>query len=328
MDISSDVSELISVMNLYIYICPNLYQCEANDIAFVFLPPNSTHLTQPLDVAVFRPLKKIWRDCLLQFKTSSRYSRTQVLQKQDFPSLLTNMLTKLTPKVSSYLMNGFRKCGLYPLNKEEVLSRLPSEQSTEEAAINARLNASHHLDDSLRDILQDIRDGRDQAGSSEGGSVLPRVTRKKRLAVPPGRSISVADMNINGETLESTDSPLAEDVESVVVDSVVLPECDDHEDEIITFSDLTDYCPGDWLQVQLPNSKRSRHIKYICLVQATQPEIMVKFPRRKPDSRCFTWPQAEDIGPILPENILKKLNEPEFHRGNFTFSLDSYEGFM
>lgn len=31
--------------------------CEANDIRFVFLPPNSSHLTQPLDVCYFGPLK-------------------------------------------------------------------------------------------------------------------------------------------------------------------------------------------------------------------------------------------------------------------------------
>jgi len=28
-----------------------------NDIKFIFLPPNSTHLTQPLDVSCFRPIK-------------------------------------------------------------------------------------------------------------------------------------------------------------------------------------------------------------------------------------------------------------------------------
>ncbi len=30
--------------------------CEENNIIFILLPPNSTHLTQPLDVSFFRPL--------------------------------------------------------------------------------------------------------------------------------------------------------------------------------------------------------------------------------------------------------------------------------
>ena len=34
--------------------------CKENDINFVFLPPNSTHLLQPFDVAVFCPLKQMW----------------------------------------------------------------------------------------------------------------------------------------------------------------------------------------------------------------------------------------------------------------------------
>ncbi|XP_060854929.1 uncharacterized protein LOC132932560 [Metopolophium dirhodum] len=38
--------------------------CKENDIKFIFLPPNSTHLTQPLDVSCFRPVKIAWRKVL------------------------------------------------------------------------------------------------------------------------------------------------------------------------------------------------------------------------------------------------------------------------
>lgn len=41
---------------------------EQNNSAFVLLAPNSTHLTQPLNVAVFRPLKRHWRKVLENFK--------------------------------------------------------------------------------------------------------------------------------------------------------------------------------------------------------------------------------------------------------------------
>jgi hypothetical protein len=42
-----------------------------NDILFVCLPPNATHLLQPLDVAFYRPLKGNWRKvcCLLGIST-------------------------------------------------------------------------------------------------------------------------------------------------------------------------------------------------------------------------------------------------------------------
>jgi len=34
--------------------------CQQNNITFIALPPNSTHLTQPLDVAYFAPMKIMW----------------------------------------------------------------------------------------------------------------------------------------------------------------------------------------------------------------------------------------------------------------------------
>jgi len=42
--------------------------CEENNIAFVFLPANSTHLCQPLDVSFFGPMKAAWRPILQQWK--------------------------------------------------------------------------------------------------------------------------------------------------------------------------------------------------------------------------------------------------------------------
>jgi hypothetical protein len=34
----------------------------------VFLPENSTHMLQPLDVSVFAPMKKKWRQVLAEWK--------------------------------------------------------------------------------------------------------------------------------------------------------------------------------------------------------------------------------------------------------------------
>lgn len=46
--------------------------CRDNNIYFVCLPPNSTHLTQPLDVAFFRPMKAAWRKIFLHEKLIGR----------------------------------------------------------------------------------------------------------------------------------------------------------------------------------------------------------------------------------------------------------------
>jgi len=42
--------------------------CETHNIRFVLLPPNATHLCQPLDFAFFCPLKGTWRKVLDEWK--------------------------------------------------------------------------------------------------------------------------------------------------------------------------------------------------------------------------------------------------------------------
>ena len=41
-----------------------MQKCMAHDTFFICLPPNATHLCQPLDVAVFRPGKVSWKDSI------------------------------------------------------------------------------------------------------------------------------------------------------------------------------------------------------------------------------------------------------------------------
>ncbi|KAG5878381.1 hypothetical protein JTB14_020617 [Gonioctena quinquepunctata] len=61
-----------------------IQECENNNIRFVLLPPNSTHLLQPLDVAYFRPLKAAWKKVLETWKLRNR----GVLPKTLFSKLL------------------------------------------------------------------------------------------------------------------------------------------------------------------------------------------------------------------------------------------------
>ena len=49
-------------------------ECGRNNIRFICLPPNSTHLTQPLDRAVFGPMKRVWRSMLSEWKTKRNRS--------------------------------------------------------------------------------------------------------------------------------------------------------------------------------------------------------------------------------------------------------------
>ena len=67
-----------------------LKMCEDNDINFICLPPNATHLAQPLDVAVFRPLKRVWSSIVLEFKKTN--PKDTCANKVMFPGLLKKLI--------------------------------------------------------------------------------------------------------------------------------------------------------------------------------------------------------------------------------------------
>lgn len=95
--------------------------CEQYNIRFVLLPANSTHLCQPLDVAYFRPLKRVWKNTLEKWKSQHR----GCISKDAFPGLLKQTINHIGDKSAQNLIAGFCKTGIYPLDPEKVLSRLP-----------------------------------------------------------------------------------------------------------------------------------------------------------------------------------------------------------
>lgn len=157
--------------------------CEQNEIKFIALPPNSTHLTQPLDVAYFRPLKGMWRTVLEKWRKTPNGKRCTTLPKESFPTLLKETLLNLTNSEET-IKSGFRKTGIVPFNKETVLKRLPSNTNSTDTT-------------------------QSETGSEVGESFLKRLEsyrnadtsmtrqRKKKLAVPPGRSISLEDVELS-----------------------------------------------------------------------------------------------------------------------------------
>lgn len=61
-----------------------LQLCEESNIKFVCLPPNTSHLTQPLDVAFFAPMKRLWRRILRKWKESKSSSKFPTVPKDVF----------------------------------------------------------------------------------------------------------------------------------------------------------------------------------------------------------------------------------------------------
>lgn len=90
--------------------------CEEKQMELISLPPNSTQITQPLDVSFFRPLKVHWNQSLVEWRINHAGA---VLPKKDIAPLL-KCATDEMDNLQNTLINGFRKCGLYPFDSDGI----------------------------------------------------------------------------------------------------------------------------------------------------------------------------------------------------------------
>ena len=88
------------------------------------LPPYTTHLLQPLDNGTFSSLKNHWQRECQQF-----YAKHpgKVLNRRNFMSVFQAWIHGIT---ISNVMASFRSVGVYPMDKQVVLSQLSHESSS------------------------------------------------------------------------------------------------------------------------------------------------------------------------------------------------------
>jgi len=92
-------------------------------------------------------------------------------------------MEKLNENGPANVINGFRKCGIVPFNPEEVLSRLPEHNGDEFA-----------IESSFETYLRELR-----YGNQVSDTTVPR-RKKARLAVEPGKSVTLPDDKENQES--------------------------------------------------------------------------------------------------------------------------------
>lgn len=94
-----------------------MWECYANNIHLLFLPPHCSHVLQPLDVAVFSPLKNSYRrhlsDIILQ-------RNGLPLNKQDF--VVAFARAREDAIYSKNIRSGWEASGLWPVNIERPLA--------------------------------------------------------------------------------------------------------------------------------------------------------------------------------------------------------------
>ena len=124
------------------------------------LPPNTTHILQPLDISVFGPMKQQWRTILKQHKIATRASN---ITKERFPALIKQLWERaITPE---HLRAGFRAAGLMPFNPKAVkpaqlapyhATAIPSVLPTGEFTAMLTINGETPLRAELRGYFREV----------------------------------------------------------------------------------------------------------------------------------------------------------------------------
>ena len=84
-----------------------------HSIIIAKLPSHATHLLQPLDLGIFKPLKAAYDSAAHRFFLR----RCTYINKKNFPSILAEAWKSFKPETA---VNSFRKAGIVPFNKDAV----------------------------------------------------------------------------------------------------------------------------------------------------------------------------------------------------------------
>lgn len=267
--------------------------CEENDIRFCLLPPNSTHLTQPLDVAVFGPLKKSWRKVLQEWKKKYKGS----LPKQYFPGLLNSAICRLDT-MRTNIIKSFAATGIHPLDRTQVTKRLPQSKQGLEGDNPQAWTAS------VEEFLSETRN-----------ICKPTVTKKKKIAVEPGKSVVTSAFSTSQARPSS--STAMEDFVDFDDQEPVITVTEDEEEEVgeVAQENLS---IGEFIEVKFETNKDAKF--FVGQIQNLD-AIEVKFlrPNRK-RKNCFIFPAIEDMSVITLSQIMRKLPIPtKLRRGGYEF---------
>jgi len=93
-----------------------MWECFSNKVYIVFLPAHTSHMLQPLDVAIFGPLKTAFKKYLGR---QGGHDSSSVVAKKRF--LYCYHKARIEALTESNIRSGWRATGLWPLSKHKAL---------------------------------------------------------------------------------------------------------------------------------------------------------------------------------------------------------------
>ena len=180
--------------------------CREYNISFKCFPANTTHFLQPLDIAVFGPMKRKWRSILDAWKAVNPRA---CYNKQEFSHRLRELVGSFNGET---VKAGFKAAGLVPFNVEEALRHLP-------------LKEQPPLDESGADLVNYLKDRTD--------GLRPEPSKRLNKRPAPGTDLQDRDLTSCVEDLVSNvvdlciadprNAPLVTSTEPLVTSTV--PHC-------------------------------------------------------------------------------------------------------
>lgn len=164
-----------------------IQKCLDNDIRFVCLPANTTHLTQPLDVGVYGPMKTYWQQILTEWKLGPG-KNLPALPKDVFPSLLKQLLEKMQPTLEKNIISAFGTTGIVPFDSNRVLRKLPNKDTVANVGCDAtQSSSSNTVDSTISQVIIDmVKEMREKESNM-------KRKRKRKVNVTPRKSVSLED---------------------------------------------------------------------------------------------------------------------------------------
>ncbi|XP_065085084.1 jerky protein homolog-like [Ochlerotatus camptorhynchus] len=83
-------------------------QALQENVVILKLPPHTSHLLQPMDLSVFKPLKQKYDDAIVKWQRKNYGIK---LNKSTFAGIISDVWTQCNQEI---IKHGFRKAGIYP----------------------------------------------------------------------------------------------------------------------------------------------------------------------------------------------------------------------
>lgn len=225
--------------------------------------------------------------------------------KDAFPRLLTRALQKMdavqakqnapfsneTSGIKRNMRSAFKASGIFPLNRDQVLKRLPQ--------LDENTNPDGEIESVLTDYLREQR---------FGGSASTVTKRKRtRLNVVPGASVTTKgtecneqppntyEENSESDPEEPTNAPLEEETSE---DAVHMQENDE------------ELCIGRYVLAKFFTARGKKTYRYVCQITETLPCIVVVGYKSLGDKKKFKLVK-DDISDIDRHDIIAFLPEPK-----------------